>query len=161
MTISELEGIEGIELASIYLAGFLHDIGKIVLLSSFPKDFTIMLSLAGNNRFTQLHIERQVFGSSHTDVGGYLLALWGFPRSVVTPVICHHTPGQCQNHDLFVPTAIIHASNQIEHAINTGNWVELESSLDKEYMDRLELSSRLPAWCEAVRSVINQRGNHQ
>lgn len=61
-----------------FLCGLLHDIGKLVLHVAFPPD--------GRSP----HVDEAHPHLDHSRAGGYLLALWGFPDSIVTVVASHH-----------------------------------------------------------------------
>jgi HD-like signal output (HDOD) protein len=40
-----------------------------------------------------MHVaERHVLGTSHAEIGAYLLGLWGMPNTLVEAVAHHHTP---------------------------------------------------------------------
>ena len=69
-----------------YTAGLLHQIGRIILAQAFPKEFRGAQLLAERKHISQVEAERLVFGTSHAEVGGYLLALWGLPQSLVDTV---------------------------------------------------------------------------
>ena len=36
--------------------------------------------------------ERMVLGTSHAEIGAYLLGLWGMPNTLVEAIAHHHTP---------------------------------------------------------------------
>jgi HD-like signal output (HDOD) protein len=74
------------------LAGLLHDIGYWVLEQECHDELTRSVALAAKERIA-LHIaETQVIGTSHAEIGAYLLGLWGLPYSVVEAVAYHHRP---------------------------------------------------------------------
>lgn len=79
-----------------FLAGMLHDIGKLLLIEH-PRYYYQVLSKIGNlNEKAFSEAEYQSFGTSHAEIGAYLLGLWGLPDSVVEAVACHHRPDQLQ-----------------------------------------------------------------
>ena len=85
-TIAEIETCDEKTIGHAYISGLLHDIGKLVLASSFPDRYLQMLNISKANDITLRRAESQVFGSNHEDVGGYLLSLWGLPQSIVEAV---------------------------------------------------------------------------
>jgi len=77
-----------------FLAGMLHDVGKLLLLDH-PRYFSRVLQpLSGNSEKEFSEAEYKTFGTSHAEIGAYLLGLWGLPDPVVEAVACHHRPGQ-------------------------------------------------------------------
>jgi HD-like signal output (HDOD) protein len=131
-------------------AGLLHDIGKLVLASSLPEQFGRVTArqLGG-----LLAAEREAFGATHADVGGYLLGLWGLPGAVVEAVNLHHAPRESQTHGFSALTAT-HVANCIVHEYVTHGKTSPHSSPDMNYLDRLGLSDRLPVWWDAVEDCL-------
>ncbi len=77
-----------------FLAGMLHDVGKLLLLDH-PRYFSRVLQpLSDTSEKEFSEAEYKTFGTSHAEIGAYLLGLWGLPDPVVEAVACHHRPGQ-------------------------------------------------------------------
>ncbi|MFX8805533.1 HDOD domain-containing protein, partial [Acinetobacter baumannii] len=72
------------------LAGLLHDIGYWILLQQCPKEMCRVLDMARAEGIPLHEGEIQVLGTSHAEIGAYLLGLWGFPYSIVEAVAFHH-----------------------------------------------------------------------
>jgi putative nucleotidyltransferase with HDIG domain len=72
------------------VAGLLHDIGKLALLS-IP-EFTVKVPIDRYGRMS-LDEEYSVLKTSHAEIGGYLLGMWGLPSPIVdaitNPIIRH------------------------------------------------------------------------
>ena len=78
--------------AEVLVAGWLHDFGKLALQALMPRSYARVLKRTGNHRELFCDVELETFGVDHAYVGGYLLARWGFPESVVTAARLHHMP---------------------------------------------------------------------
>lgn len=74
------------------LAGLLCDIGYLVLVCENSDGLCKARKLAAAERMPLCLSERKVIGASHAEIGAYLLALWGFPYSIVEAVAHHHEP---------------------------------------------------------------------
>lgn len=73
-----------------FLAGVLHDVGRLVLVSRRPAMMTEAIATAVRNG-TSLHQgELSALGVSHAEVGAYLLGIWGLPLEIVDAVLSHH-----------------------------------------------------------------------
>ena len=51
-------------------------------------------------------------GTTHAEVGAYLLGLWGLPDPIVEAVAWHHNPGGCPG-KAFTPLTAVHAADAI------------------------------------------------
>lgn len=75
-----------------YLAGFLHDIGRVPLLLAVPAG--AMPPLTPADRWVEsVDLELQVFGISHCELGRDLALAWGFPLAIVEVLAFHHASG--------------------------------------------------------------------
>lgn len=79
------------EIDEFFLAGFLHNIGELVLWQHFPAESHAVEELmkAGKG---QLESEVKVMGCDHADVGSYLLSLWQLSPAVVQAALLQHHP---------------------------------------------------------------------
>ena len=75
-----------------YVAGLLHDIGKIVLLAKMQNRKEYESLIAGRDRRTQINLEELNCGVSHATLGGLLARKWNFPEDLCVSIELHHTP---------------------------------------------------------------------
>lgn len=75
-----------------FMAGLIHDIGKLALLLSFPKEYGNTGFLNQFSTQQQLKQEVQLFGISHELIGGKLLQKWNFPQNLLFSIGFHHQP---------------------------------------------------------------------
>jgi len=76
-----------------FIGGLIHDIGKLAMLMTFPKEYTTEKWLSGFSTTEKLEEEKEQFGITHAEVGGRLLKKWDFPDTLVNGLQYHHTPG--------------------------------------------------------------------
>ena len=79
------------EIENCYVAGLLHDIGKLVLGPFAQKEadkFSAMIS--AGQEITE--IEQGLLGFHHADIGRILLDRWKLPKNLVETVQLHHQP---------------------------------------------------------------------
>ena len=75
---------------SVFTAGLLHDIGKIVLALAEGPRYEELLRTHGHFGPTLNEAENVTFGFGHGEIGALLLARWHVPEQVSVPVLCHH-----------------------------------------------------------------------
>lgn len=73
-------------------AGLMHNIGMVLLLSSFSETYMKVLQIHDNVGGELYDIELEHFGVTHQEIGGYLLNWWEMPLAMVEVALYHHTP---------------------------------------------------------------------
>ena len=99
-----------------FTAGLLHDVGILVLASSAPDQLLAALARAEHDRVPLIEAEAAIGVSTHAEIGGYLLGLWGLPRPIVDAVAYHHRPGGSGDEECSTVTAVHIASVLVETA---------------------------------------------
>lgn len=77
--------------ASFYLAGLMHDVGKIILDRFFHTQYEKALHLSAEQNIPLREAELRVIGESHDAVGSWLLDAWGLPEVYREVARCHHS----------------------------------------------------------------------
>lgn len=144
------------EVEDAFMAGLLHDIGKLVLLSAAPEKFDRAMRLAEVKGISRRDAEQAIFGTTHSEIGTYLLWLWGLPDSVVEAVAYHHRPGACPSQKLG-PLTAVHAANALAREDAGATAAAPILGLEMEYLDRLGLTGRIPVW----RGLMEQTAREQ
>lgn len=74
-----------------FLAGLLHDIGKLIMHNHDPKKLQIVVEQCYNEGICFEEAEQSVYPFTHAELGGYVLQKWNFPEVLVNAVTKHHT----------------------------------------------------------------------
>lgn len=74
-----------------FLAGILHDVGKLIFIDRLPKEYEQALQKMYNSEDGSLKIEEQMFDLNHVEVGKWLAEKWTFPEVVRTAITFHHS----------------------------------------------------------------------
>ncbi|PKO49396.1 MAG: hypothetical protein CVU31_00100 [Betaproteobacteria bacterium HGW-Betaproteobacteria-4] len=72
-----------------YLSGLLHDIGELILLSALGDPYWRFLKNSAESPRLQAE-ESQLFGTTHAEVGGWLIDQWGIDTLLADGVAFHH-----------------------------------------------------------------------
>ena len=114
--IAGYKNIQNIE--RLFVAGLLHDIGRLILYSSIPIHARNAL-LKAKYADSLLHKEEhEIMGFDHTKIGGLLLKKWKLPISLENNVTYHHIPQESK--DPLEP-AIVHLADIMTNALGMGS----------------------------------------
>lgn len=109
--IAECDKMDKETIINCRMAGLLHDVGKLILLYYFPKRYGRVLELVHQEGGPICQVEREIFGTTHAEMGAYLMGLWGMSPDVVHAIGYHHDH---RVSDQYVPN-VIAAANAIDH----------------------------------------------
>lgn len=75
-----------------YLAGLLHDVGKLFIENYFPKEFEQVIAGAIERQCTHATMEQEILGLDHTQVGAALCERMQVHNHILQAVCYHHDP---------------------------------------------------------------------
>jgi HD-like signal output (HDOD) protein len=129
-----------------FLAGLLHDVGRIILASGLPEQYAKVWNTAGRQGLLLWQAEQAEFGATHAEVGAYLLGLWGLPNPIIEAIALQHSPSQSLARE-FSPLTAVHVASAFAHE-KKGVPVEAVC-IDMNYLTQLGLAERVHDWREA------------
>ena len=74
-----------------FIAGLLHDMGKLIMLQHFTADFGRIWQSQQDDGLTFFDAERAFLPVDHAHIGAYLARKWMFPNSLIDAISSHHT----------------------------------------------------------------------
>lgn len=117
-SISRSMGLSRTEVEHTFAGGLLHDLGKLVLVSSYPDRYQDVIRGAARDHVPIYVREEEAFGTTHAEIGAYILWLWGLPEPVTEILALHHK----LPHDLDSsrPAIAVHVADAlVRNASNT------------------------------------------
>jgi HD-like signal output (HDOD) protein len=134
-----------------YLAGLLHDLGKLVLAQNLSELYQKARTAAQNDQRTAWEVELDFFGTTHAEIAAYLMGLWGLNYPIVEAIAFHHSPDKRTGQT--GPLAAVHAGNAMAHEIAAPKSIG-RSGVDLDFMAELGLDDRVPVWQAACRELV-------
>jgi HD-like signal output (HDOD) protein/ActR/RegA family two-component response regulator len=132
-----------------FTAGMLHDMGKLMLADSLPKEFEKALALAKAENIPLPAAELEIFGATHAGLAAYLLGLWGLPAAIVEAVAFHHTPEKSDLKKFSALTAV-HVANALCDESEAGN-------LNLDYLAEVGVADRLDDWHDTAAELAMEQ----
>jgi HD-like signal output (HDOD) protein/CheY-like chemotaxis protein len=128
-----------------FTAGMLHGVGLLVLAQQDPYEFAATIADAQRSA-TPLHeVEYARHGSSHAELGAYVLGIWGLPEPIVDGVAHQHRierlAGPALDTALVVHVATALASDLCPEAVATRT-----GALDAATLAAAGVADRVPDW---------------
>jgi HD-like signal output (HDOD) protein len=128
-----------------YLAGRLHNIGKVVLATHCADEYRAAVRLSRSKQITLYQAEMEIFGASHAEVGSYLVCLWGLPPAVVDAVSHYRRPPRSQL-DGYQPVNAVHLANIITRG-DTNKCDGPPLVFATELLGDPDFAERVTQWC--------------
>lgn len=98
-----------------FTACLLHDIGKLVLITTYEEQYTQVLEQQRQSNISLSLLENKILGIDHAAVGSALASYWKFPEEMQHAIASHHTISAENNHPLAL---ILHVADAITHALD-------------------------------------------
>jgi len=125
-----------------FTSSLLHDIGKLIIVTKTDKWEDIERYALENNK-SIVESEKAILGTTHAEIGAYLLNLWGFPQDVVNAIAFHHYPSNSKQNNLS-PLTFVHISESFITGEQLDNEDKILQLLDTDYMEKIGIAGDIP-----------------
>ncbi len=121
-----------------FVAGLVHDIGKVVIDEYLHEDFLRILDLAETEKIRILDAEEEILHFGHPDIGKQVAIRWNLPRNLVMAIAYHHTPGLAEDYKKLV--SIVHLADAISRIEGIGYGGDSQTPIiDPDSWERLQI----------------------
>lgn len=140
----QLAQMQGLDAATAFTAGLLHDVGRLVADSLYPEEMARAVAWA--SRYDQPHCEAEqhLLGICHAELGARVCEHWHFRDDIVDAIAHHHQPGTGPGTSPSHPLRdVVHVADAIAHALDlTGDPDEAIPPINERVWERLALDEQ-------------------
>lgn len=136
------------------LGGYLARLGVAVLAAIDPAKYIQIWRLSIHQQIPKMDLEMRFYGVHRSDVGAYLLGLWGVPSQLVDIVRDGPWPrrtAECA----FSPLTAVHAACHLVEE-STSELLCPNYPLDLSYLEKVGVLSKLDRWRTIAHSVMEE-----
>ena len=144
---------------AVLIAGMLQDVGQLIFAARAAQRFSIALSTSARGKSPLYEAELDLFGSTHAEVGGYLLGLWGLPPKIVRAVAHHLEP--VPGARVFDAAAALYVGNLLTQNPDIPALDEVPPrtlAIDRSYLRNLGVAHQLDDWRRVAREMAGNGG---
>jgi HD-like signal output (HDOD) protein len=144
----------------LFTCGFLHDIGKLMLLDTEGDEYLELLCKQDQQFDTLFVEERKKLGFDHAVLAGHVLAAWNIPHPVPKVVAWHHhvTRAYAESTEISQLVSTLRLADAMSYALEREDRTEQIQAIAKteaaSYMDISE--GQLAAMWEEVRALTRR-----
>lgn len=154
--IAEENGLSQEEQDQSYCTGLVSHVGTLLLVANWPDEYGGMVRLIEQERLPVVEAEMEIFGATHSELGAYLLGLWGFNDSIVEAVAFHHNPDSCSG-DV---SGILLATHVAQHLLRVKRNPSVREdrfaqSIDQDFLNKLGGEDDMKRW-EATYNLVSE-----
>ena len=128
-----------------FVAGLLHDIGKLVMAAYFPDALGEAVKLAREKGILLKDAEKELMDFDHSTVGKHLATRWSYSEAMIEAIHRHHSPLAAKKHPELV--CVVHVADVLARSLLAGSGgddaipvidpvARKELKLNREVLDR-------------------------
>ncbi|MFP4430312.1 MAG: HDOD domain-containing protein [Spirochaetaceae bacterium] len=146
--IARHRGVDQKFLEEFFIAGLIHDIGKIPINYAASETYVEAMGLADRESIPLFQAEQRVFGFDHAEVGARIGEQWNIGEDIVDAIRFHHKPEEYEGSATELVYAIALANRFMvlaetgfsgdRHPQQLPEIVRRELNIDESFLDSIE-----------------------
>ena len=140
-----------------FVAGLLHDVGKVVLASHYTETFGAALSKANRENLPIYEAEGELIHLTHAEVGRFLAEKWDLPEPLPGAIGDHHDLESSREEDRET-VCLVHVADCVCRGLKIGSGGDEHVPLiQREALDYLDIENeQIETWSVEVRPEIEK-----
>lgn len=158
-----LEKVEGADTEEILISGLLQNLGQLIFARTLPEEYDKLLTALESSDKHHTELEEEFFGATHTSIGYEISKRWGFPETLLLPILHHHDPASYhgENETIRQTVNAVYLSDILANIFFSDSPEQYHSVFGKEAKKLLKLSSKdIEAILSEAHSKIEQAGEY-
>jgi len=152
-------------LEECFIAGLLHDIGKLIFEQYLHDEYITVLKSTKDNNTSLVSQETAVFGFTHADVGAFIAMKWKFPIQLAVIIRYHHSLQQSPLEFKKYKSALttVSMANQICNEYGIGHSMENHWESDPTFstlsINKKEIEGIITHVKDEIKSTLKEWNN--
>jgi len=128
----------------VFMAGLLHDLGKIIMGLVAPRYLSGIVEYARLSKKRFHDVETEFDAPNHCELGEFVFEMWNMPEIVVQAAAHHHDPFNAPDEALKDVVSMVHLANVVSNIVLDGYGMNFNIPLvDVEVWEYLRLRPKI------------------
>ncbi len=127
-------GVKITQLEEHFIAGLLHDIGRVVIIQNLPEQYINVINHQEFGQRPTIEIEEEIMGINHCEAGAIIAQKWQLPESLTTVIKNHHTDSD------HLGTCIVHIADKYCKKSQCGYDIDSDYKIRKQNITTVGIS---------------------
>ncbi len=156
-SIASITGVNLMDREEYFVAGLMHDLGKIPLINCFPQEYGHVFEITRQKKVPFIQAEKHILGMHHITTGKLIAEKWKLSSTIYDAICSHHDPDSADDESqrVILVTALADTYAKILETGTQENITPEEDPILIELLEKVDISwSALSEISETIFSEI-------